>query len=329
MYILFVKTAWLKRPHVYFAFLITVIIISPIFFWNIRYDFVTFRFHGSRVGVDEFILQWKYFFKELGSQVGFHNPVNFFLIALASVSFFRKRIQQHPAITIFMFIGIPLAILLLFISLFRNVTLPHWSGPAYVSLLPLAAVWLAKHSTNPFPNILRWGLGVFLFIYLGYSLAVKFYPGTYGSHQVENYGRGDITLDMYGWRKAAGKFDSLYKDDVAKNKMPVNPTMATAHWWGAHVEYYFARPLHLKMIGFGHPWQLNEYLWANKWRQPGADLNWAYCIIPVDDKYSLPTDFYQTKEQALVIDVNRGGQPAHRFLVYRLKGLKKPVPGID
>jgi len=329
MYVFFFKNSWLKKPHVYIALLVTVVIISPIFFWNIKYDFATFRFHGSRVDVDEFILQWRYFFKEFGSQVGFNNPVNFFLIALALIAFLRKRIQHHPALMIFIFIGIPLAILLLLISLFRNVTLPHWSGPAYVSLVPVAAVWLAEHTMNPFPKMLQWGLGIFLFVYLGYSLAVKFYPGTYGSHQIENYGHGDITLDMYGWRKAAAKFDSLYKDDVATNKMPANATMATSHWWGAHVEYYFARPLQLKMIGLGHPWQLNEYLWTNKWRRTETDLNRAYFIIPVDDKYSLPTDFYQMNEKALIIDVNRGGEPAHRFLVYRLKGLKKPVPVIE
>ena len=82
------------------------------------------------------------------------------------------------------------------------------------------------------------------------------------------------------------------------------------------------------MIGLGHPWHLNEYLWTNKWRKTETDLNRAYFIIPVDDKYSLPTH-YQTNELALVIDVKRAGQLAHRFLVYRLKGLMKPVPAID
>lgn len=329
LYILIQKNAWLKKPQVYIAFLLTLVIMSPIFFWNMIYDFATFRFHGSRVDVDQYTIQWRYFFKELASQVGFNNPINFFLIILALIAFLRKRIQQRPALAVFILIGTPMAFLLLLISLFRNVTLPHWSGPAYVSLLPVAAIWLADTSKNPFPKILRWGLGVFLLVYLGYSWAVKFYPGTYGSHNMQEYGRGDITLDMYGWRTASLRFDSLYKDDVAKNRMPANAAMVTTHWWGAHVEYYFARPLQLKMIGMGHPWHLNEYLWTNKWRANETDLNSAYFIIPVDDKYTLPSEYYQSKEQALVIDVNRGGRLAHRFLVYRLKGLKKPVPVID
>jgi hypothetical protein len=57
-----------------------------------------------------------------------------------------------------------------------------------------------------------------------------------------------------------------------------------------------------------------------------VDLNNAYCIIPSSDKYYVPADFYQTKELALIIDVNRNGKLAHQFAVYRLKGLKKEVP---
>jgi hypothetical protein len=197
-----------------------------------------------------------------------------------------------------------------------------------VSLVPLAAVWLADQSENAFPKSLRWGFGAFLLAYLAYSLIVNFYRGTYGSHG-KDYGRGDITLDMYGWRKASVQFDSLYKDDVAKNKMPANASMVTTRWWGAHVEYYFARPLGLKMIGVGRPQHLNEYLWTNKWRKPETDLNNAYCILPADDKYYLPSDFFRTNELALTIDVSRSSELAHRFFVYRLKGLKKQIPVVN
>jgi hypothetical protein len=192
----------------------------------------------------------------------------------------------------------------------------------------LAAVWLANNSQNSIPKILKWGLGIFLVGYLGYASIIKFYPGTYGSHNKQEYGRGDVTLDMYGWRKASAQFDSLYKDDVSRGRMPANAAFVTSNWWGAHVEYYFARPLQMKMIGLGNPQQLNEYTWTNKWRKSEVDLNNAYCIIPSDDKYYVPADFYQTKELAMIIGVNRNGKSAHEFAVYRLKGLKKEVPAV-
>jgi len=325
-YVLFLKNAWLKKPQLYCSFLITAAIISPIVFWNSQYDFATFRFHSNRIDVDELIFRWRYFFKELRNQIGFNNPVNFFLVLFALIACYRKRIPYQPALAIYTFIGIPLIALLLFISIFRNVTLPHWSGPAYVSLLPLAGIWLANTSPKTFPKSLRWGLGIFILTYLTYSLVIEFYPGTYGSKNSEDYGRGDITLDMYGWREASRQFQTFYKNDISKGLMPEGAPMVTSNWWGAHVEYYFARPLHLKMIGLGKPEHLNEYRWTNRYRKDEVDLNKAYCIIPADDKYYVPSDFFQKKELALIIDVNRNGKPAHRFLVYRLTGLKKEIP---
>jgi 4-amino-4-deoxy-L-arabinose transferase-like glycosyltransferase len=324
-YALFQKSDWLKKPKLYAALLVTLIVISPIFFWNIEYGFATIRFHSARVDVNRFVFQWRYFLKELGSEIGFNNPVNFFIIVSGLVAIYRRRVRYQQALAIFNFVGLPLAFLLLFISMFKNVTLPHWSGPAYVSLIPLGAVWLANCSYRQFPKILRWGTGVFLFGYLGYSFAVSFYPGTYGSHNERDLGRGDITLDMYGWRKAADQFDSLYKDDVAKGTMPSNAAMVTTYWWGAHVEYYFARPLQLKMIGIGKPQYLHEYLWINNNRISTADLNNVYFVVAVDERYSLPSALYRSSELALTIDINRSGEPAHRFLVYRLRGLKEPL----
>lgn len=328
-FILFQRNSWLKKPQLYIALLITTIIISPIFFWNVYYDFATFRFHSNRVDVDELVFQWKFFFKELSMQIGFNNPINVFIVLAALVAWFRGKVVYQPALAVYTFVAIPLSVLLLFVSIFRNVTLPHWSGPAYVSLMPLAAVWLAGVSKNRFPKILGWALGIFLFGYLSYSAVVKFYPGTYGSQKEENFGRGDITLDMYGWRKASQVFDSLHRDDVAKSLVPRNAALVTTHWWGAHVEYYFGRANGLKMMGIGGPQYLNEYLWTNKWRQAEVDLDNAYCIIPVDDKYRIPPGWFEKIELALTITVNRNGKPAHKFLVYRLRGMKKPVPVVN
>lgn len=327
-YVLFHKNAWLKKPQLYTACFITLVLISPIVFWNIKYDFATFRFHSNRIDVEELALQWKFFLKEVGSQFGFNNPINVFLVIAALAAWFGRKIKYQSAIAIYIFTGLPLAVILLFVSLFRNVTLPHWSGPAYVSLMPVAAVWLANRSEKTLPNVLRWALSTFLVVYLGYSLIVKFYPGTYGSQHTDELGRGDITLDMYGWREASRQFENLYRDDVSRGIMSENSALVTSHWWGAHVEYYFGRPLGLKMIGLGNPQYINHYFWTNQWRKDEVDLDKVYCIIPSDDKYYAPANFYMQRELAMVIAIKRSGKPAHEFLVYRLKGLKKDVPVI-
>lgn len=325
-YILFLKNQWLKKPQLYVALLLTILIISPIFFWNVKYDFATFRFHSNRIDVNEFVFHPYYLLKEMASQIGFNNPINFFLIAAALTALFKKKWRAPNPFIIYAFMGLPLAFMLLVVSIFRNVTLPHWSGPAYVSLIPLAASWLSERSKNYFPNILKGDLAIFAFVFLSYAAIVKYYPGTFGSHRPQDFGRGDISLDMYGWRQAAKQFETFYHKDVDQGNMPPNVSMVTSHWWGAHVEYYFARPLHLKMIGLGNPNYLNEYLWTNKWRKDETDLNNAYCIVPSDDHDYVPSDFYEQKQLVKVIEVKRGGETAHYFYVYRLKGRKKDIP---
>jgi hypothetical protein len=325
-YILFQRRTWLKKPQLYMAALISCIVISPIILWNVKYHFATYEFHSSRVEIDTLAIHWNYFIKEVASQLGFNNPLNVVLVASALLAWYRKKIKFSPALAVYNFVGLPLVFLLLFISLFRNVTLPHWSGPAYVSLLPIAAIGLAEKTNKPFPRVLHWALGIFLVTYLAWSAAVKFYPGTFGSVDKDDRGKGDITLDMYGWRDAGKQFEELYRSDVSKGIMPENAALVSSHWWGAHAEYYFGRPVGLKMLGIGEPKYLNQYLWTNKRRMKETDPEHAYAIIPTDEKYYVPADFYEKKELAMIIEIKRGGKNAHDFLVYRLKGLKKEIP---
>jgi hypothetical protein len=107
--------------------------------------------------------------------------------------------------------------------------------------------------------------------------------------------------------------------------MPEGSPMVTSHWWGAHVEYYFCRPYNITMIGLGEA-KTGHYLWLNKARSEGLNMNSVYCVVPSADRYRIPHEYFTKIEMAQVIDISRNGKPAHRFYVYRLHGLKKDVP---
>ena len=326
-FILWQRRRWLKKRQLYNAFVITIFIASPIVFWNLQNGFVTWRFHSSRVEIDRLALNWRSFLEQLIGQLTFNNPLNVFLIIMAFAGWRRKGLMRVPALRIYNLVGLPLAFALLFIALFRNTTLPHWSGPAYVSLLPLAATTLASTRTAFFPRILKWSLGIFVFVYLGWVTAVNFYPGTYGALKPPSrVGRGDITLDMYGWKAAGKQFAELYSEDVSKGLMPAGAPVVVAHWWGAHVEYYFARPLQLKVIGLGETKDLHQYEWVNAFTKDALATGNAYCILPSDENDKIPEDYFSQTEVAGVIRIFRRGLPAHNFFVYRMKGLKKEIP---
>ncbi len=323
LFILFKKRSWLKKPQLHLAFIVMLIIISPILFWNIQYNFATYSFHSKRVTVDETTIKIFSFLEEVFSQFVFNNPVNVVLIAMTLLALRHHKMKRQDALSIYQFIGLPLALTLLFVSLFRDTVLIHWSGPAYVSLLPLAAIYLSQiNKVALLPKLLKWSLGIFIIVAVCWTMVVHFYPGTFGQKNKDELGQGDITVDLFGWKEAGKKFAVLYKKEVAAGTVAKQTPLVCGYWWGAHSDYYFARPLGIKMIGLGAMNQIRHYKWTNNWRKDEVNMNNAYCIMPSDEKYNIPTAFYNKIELVSIIEIKRVGRPAHNFNVYRLSGWK-------
>jgi hypothetical protein len=330
LYILWKQRGWLLRPQLYVSALITLAIISPILIWNLQHDFITYRFHSERVEVEGATFNGKAFMEEVAGQLLFNNPVLVFLALTGLVAWRRRSFSEVPALTLYNLIGLPLVAVLLGISLFRDTTLPHWSGPAYVTLVPLAALQLASMDTRRlFPRLLRWGLVAFALFYIPWNGVVHFYPGTYGAQVKKVLGHGDGSLDYYGWEEAGKAFAALHQRETALGLMPADAPLVGYKWWGAHVEYYFARPAGVSLIGLGTTENLHHYLWMNDRRQQSVDLTKAYCIVPSDEYYDthrMYMRYYQKVEPVSTITTYRSGKPAHHFYVCRLLGWKGVLP---
>jgi 4-amino-4-deoxy-L-arabinose transferase-like glycosyltransferase len=325
LYVLFQRNKWFANPRIYISFLVTLLIISPIFLWNLKYDFITYRFHSERVALETFKLTTKNVYKELLNQLSLNNSFNVALMIFGLIAWRKRQLKRFRALAVYNLIGIPLALLLLFITLFRNTVLPHWSGPAYVSLLPLAAVYLAERNSKAFPKILGWALAIFILGLTAMWLIIKFLPGTYGNQTEYNLGRKDLTLDMYGWTEGGKQFQTLYKKDIQGGLMPAGAPLVSSDWGIAHTEYYFARQLGMRTICFGEPEAIHEYLWINQWRAQGARLDSAYCITSSTKPFFVPWRYYDRRQLAGTLEISRSGKPAQRFYVFRLTGLKKPL----
>jgi 4-amino-4-deoxy-L-arabinose transferase-like glycosyltransferase len=134
LFILFCKRTWLTMPQLYVALLLSILLTSPIIIWNLQNDFATYRFNSERVTINNETVNFRSFLSEVTSHVFFNNPFNFLLIALGLSAYAKGTINRVETFTIFQFIALPLAVLLLILSLFRSTILPHWSGPAYVCI---------------------------------------------------------------------------------------------------------------------------------------------------------------------------------------------------
>jgi hypothetical protein len=218
---------------------------------------------------------------------------------------------------------------ILFLSLFRD-TRPIWSGPAYVTLLPVAAIYLAelKHFTIG-RKVIYWSLALLTFVLVVCALIIDYYPGNFGSKRKDDLGKGDISLDSYGWKAAGKEFTELYKSEVSNGIMPKNSPMICNTWWGAHQEYHFCRPAGIQMIGLGSMMKLHHYMWTNEKRRKEVDFNNAYCVVASDENYNVKDEYsgyYSQIDSVAVIKIFRSNKPAHNFYVYRLKGWKNNLP---
>jgi hypothetical protein len=326
LYVLLKKQAWLKLPQLYAAALLTIAVASPILIWNIENDFATYNLHSKRVTVSGIPANYLLFLTEAVGQFLFNNPVNVILtvFALKAAPALSKK---TTVITLLIFIGLPLILILLSVSWFRPV-FPHWSGPAYVVLMPLAAIYLSNITEQKvYPSWIKWSLGAMVTFFISWVLITHFYPGTYGSKSPKHFGNADVTLDRYAWEKAGRQFTELYKQEVASVKVAANTPVVCNHWWGAHIEYYFCKPAGLTMIGLGDI-RINHYYWLNEERMQEVNFANAYCIIPSDEYYDPQSyeAYYSNIELIGTLEVKRRGRKAKHISIYRLSGWKGVSP---
>ncbi len=333
LFMLFQKKDWFKLPQLYIAALIAAAVASPILFWNFANDFATYRFHSERVAVERFAINTTGFFREVFGQIGYNNPFNVALIVLAFLAVKKRKFTVDKTLALYSFIAVPMIFILIVVALFRN-TFPHWSGPAYVSLLPLAAVYLTTLKKPVlFPKMLRWALGIIGFAVVAGLGLIHFYPGTLGKKNSTHLGSGDFTLDLHGWTEAGSKFAEIYKAEIASGMAPERTPLVNYKWFpAAHLDYYFCRPLNIELIGLGSVPDLHHYIWMNRWREPKTNLQKAYAIVPANLQDSAQVrykNYYSRIDSVTTITQTRSGATCRYFTVYRLSGWKGKVVGVQ
>ncbi len=329
LYCLLFNRSWFKYRGIYLSALITIIVISPIIVWNLQNHFASYEFHSHRVSLSGATIHFERFIKQLLKVILITNPINFFLICMCFISspdlpVFKKDIQ------LILCCSLPLILILLFVSLFRE-TYPHWSGPAWSTLLLIPAIRLNPDpgiKIRLVPNIMKWALAFLLIIGFSEILITNLYPGT-SSEQKEglNLGKGDLTLDMFGWKYTGEKFDSLYKQDVTNKRMPPGAPIIVTKWFpAAHIDFYVASLTKQQTVGIGNISDLHQYYWTNKYKQPLKSGDSAYYIVPSNlfdykilDKIN---NCFASYEMPLVIESFRNGSICKHIYVFRLKGYK-------
>ena len=321
-YILFHRRVLLKSPMLWISVALCLGIVFPIYWWNYENHFITYHYHGARIGFwgkpdpDQIMQQ------VLGSAF-YNNPVNFVLYIVCLFAMARTKYNRLPECSpLLLWLSLPLIGVLLWVSFF-NETLPHWSGPAYLSMMLLAACLLDEKMIAGYParwlKTSGWVYGAVLILGV---LSIRWLPFRIGSNMDFKLGTGDPTLDMTGWKSFSPQFESICRSDIETGKMKPGPFILADYWFPAgHLDHYVCKPYDHNLIVFGPLNNIHHFAWLNQRRRritPGSD---AYFIYP--SNYYGPPDpalrrDFAYVEDSLLVPQYRSGIRVRNFVIYRM-----------
>ena len=328
-FILIYKREWFKSASLYIALFISLICVLTVLIWNFQNDFISFTFHGSRVDVSGQGLNSDSFLREIAGEFFYNNPINFFLIILAIVSIIEGKLRvAKPYIRLILLSTFPLIFIFLGFSFFRD-TLPHWSAPAYTTLIVLAAAWLDQYKIKTIRNgYLTASVALILVVLIfGYIQIEHGVLNLGGEEKYETIGRQDPTLDMYGFRQVGEAFEEIVARDIIENIMPENSAFIGDNWYPlANYDYYAASPIGMKSYGISDLDHLHKYAWINSINggfKPGMS---GYYITDSKHYHQPNTDFrylFESVEPADTIQIYRNGVVVKRAFIWRMKNMVK------
>lgn len=327
LYILFYKRSLFSNGFIYLSLLFTFVIISPIILWNIDNNFITYTFHSDRVVIKNGVDLTNFFREFLGS-ILYNNPFNYFLTVCTLFTIWKTKISiSSPIIRILLLLSLPLIVTVLFISFFRA-TLPHWSGPTYVTLLILVAVMheeTALYFKLKCSKLVKFSLVLISFVVVLGCVLINYIPGTLGSKEQATLGKGDPTLDMYNWDFFTSEFDKIHNENIRSKKTNTSFIINNKWFPSSHIDNYIAQPLHLDFVAVGKLEDIHTYAWLNNYRKKMKVGDDAYFITFSNcftDPFELYSGKFQKINKPIVITQYRNKLPVRQMLVYLLETYK-------
>ncbi len=314
------RSAFLK-PWLWGAGLLSLLIFSPVFYWNMTSPYSGLGYHAGRIGQDSWIPNIDYILQQVLGQIFYNNPFLVIVLLLMLFFLFRKvKVWASPALFFLLSISIPLLLLTIGMSFYSRM-LPHWNGPAYFGLWLLLAYALGQQKRRGAYFIwLKLSMGFYTFVMLLGFLQIHFalIPLQPSDQKLESVGANDFLVDLGLWDEIGAALEQHFaKEDQL--------LLLTHNWFpAAHLDYYFALPhQHLLYVAGTYDRQ-HQYMKINKERG-GIPKNSRMYYITSSNYYSAPSPAILARFEQLgerrVLRVSHGYNKVNIF-IWELKGLK-------
>ena len=336
-YILIFQRRFLKNKSLYFGILIFLICVLPIWLWNEEYGFITWKFHSQRVSMLDSGIRWDYFAQAFFGQIFYNNPLLIYMYVFVLYSLIKQNFKiktiSNDIIYLLLLTSIPIIAATTAISLFRQ-TLPHWSGPGFFGIMIISGLWIDQQlKLNRIPKVrklLNFQLSFTLIMIAIGVLLICYYPGNlFSNAKNDQLGKGDVTLDMKGWKDLKSQFEALRAEDISKGEMSIHDALLVDKWFPAgHLYFYLAKPLQMRMIAEGKLTDIHKYAWINLTIAPIQKGENAYFIVPSNNYISVENQYSKLfKEIKLrkVLEQERSHQVVRHWYIYQLISAKEII----
>jgi 4-amino-4-deoxy-L-arabinose transferase-like glycosyltransferase len=210
-------------PYMVLAAFIALILITPVIYWNVTHDFISFRYQGSHV-FGSLATSFSRFFESLGAQFGAYNPL---LFIIAFYGFFQVLRTRDDYLRLAVLFGGTILLFFLLTSFYER-TLPHWPAVFYLLFIPVGTynLFIAQERWKKKFLYVSIVVSLILTLFAYIELAGKFF--TFPDYK-------SPFRDIYGFPEIAQKADELVRNNLSAAPKAV----AVTNWtMGSRTMYY-------------------------------------------------------------------------------------------
>jgi len=210
-------------PYMFLAAFIAMIMVSPVFYWNMKHDWISFKYQGGHV-FGTLATSAKNYFASIGAQFGAYSP---FLFIVAFYGFFKVLRRRESYLRLSVLFGATVMIFFMATSLYER-TLPHWPSIFYLLFIPIGSSLLITSQKKWQRNFLYISVAISL---VGVLLAYTELGGKF--LRLPDY--KSPFRDIYAYNEIAAEADAIMQKHVSERPKAI----AVTNWTeGSRVMYY-------------------------------------------------------------------------------------------
>ena len=331
IYFLIYNKKTLITPKFWFSIFISILIFTPVIWWNLTSEYSGILYHSNRVGNGSWIPSVKNFFPTFFGQIFYNNPFNVFLIILSLLILIKKgRKQIDPKTGFLLAISLPLIFITTAMSMY-NKTLPHWSGPSFFALILLVGYIFNSEEISSkgktFRNAIVFGQ-IFFFLVIAlalFQIKTGILIDSFNDNP-QKTGHNDFTIDLGLWDEISTNLKAKIARDNISAATPQNYVILTDNWFPAsHIDYYYAMPNKIPLYVIGESNKQHQYMKINVLRDKIPLHSNAY-YITTSQYYSPPKqdvlERFESIEGPEIIPIYKMNKHRVNLFIYKMTNLK-------